>query len=56
MVELTEAGRDTVRRATKASERAESTLLAPLTDQDGERLRDALQAILAGPADAGLDS
>jgi DNA-binding MarR family transcriptional regulator len=56
VVELTDAGRDTVRLATKASERAEATLLAPLTDQDGERLRDALQAILARPADAGLDS
>jgi DNA-binding MarR family transcriptional regulator len=56
VVELTDAGRDTVRLATKASERAEATLLAPLTDQDGERLRDALQAILASPADAGLDS
>jgi DNA-binding MarR family transcriptional regulator len=56
VVELTDAGRDTVRLATKASERAEATLLAPLTDQDGERLRDALQAILVPPADAGLDS
>jgi DNA-binding MarR family transcriptional regulator len=56
VVELTDAGRDTVRLATKASERAEATLLATLSDQDGERLRDALQAILARPADAGLDS
>ncbi len=55
VVELTDAGRATVRLATKASERAEATLLAPLTDQDGERLRDALQAILVPPADAGLD-
>jgi DNA-binding MarR family transcriptional regulator len=51
VVELTDAGRDTVRRATKASERAETTLLAPLTYQEGERLRDALQAILACPAE-----
>jgi DNA-binding MarR family transcriptional regulator len=56
VVELTDAGRDTVRLATKASERAEATLLAPLTDRDGERLRDALQTILAHPADPGLDS
>jgi DNA-binding MarR family transcriptional regulator len=56
VVELSDAGRDTVRLATKASERAEATLLATLSDQDGERLRDALQAILARPADAGLDS
>jgi DNA-binding MarR family transcriptional regulator len=56
VVELSDAGRDTVRLATKASERAEATLLATLSDEDGERLRDALQAILARPADAGLDS
>ncbi len=49
VVELTDAGWDTVRRATKASEGAEATLLAPLTDQDGERLRRALQAILGLP-------
>ncbi len=47
LVELTDTGRDTVRRATAASERAERTLLAPLTPQEGERLRDALQAIVA---------
>jgi DNA-binding MarR family transcriptional regulator len=49
VVELTDAGRDTVRRAAKASEQAEATLLAPLPDQDGERLRHALQAILGLP-------
>jgi DNA-binding MarR family transcriptional regulator len=51
VVELTDAGRDTVRRAGKASERAEAALLAPITAQEGERLRDALQAILAHPAE-----
>jgi DNA-binding MarR family transcriptional regulator len=56
VVELTDAGRDTLRLATKASERAEATLLAPLTNQDGERLRNALQAVLAHPADPGIDS
>jgi len=50
VVELTNAGRDTVRRATEASERAEAALLAPLTPQEGERLREALQAIVASPA------
>lgn len=50
LVELTEAGQDTVRRATEASERAEAALLAPLTPQQGERLRAALLAILTPPA------
>jgi DNA-binding MarR family transcriptional regulator len=50
VVELTEAGRDTVKRATVASEHAEAALLASLTPQEGERLRDALQAIVADAA------
>jgi DNA-binding MarR family transcriptional regulator len=50
VVELTEAGRDTVRQATEASERAEAELLASLTPQQGERLRQALQAVVASPA------
>jgi DNA-binding MarR family transcriptional regulator len=50
IVELTAAGRDTVKRANKASERAEAALLASLTPQEGERLREALQAIVAQPA------
>jgi DNA-binding MarR family transcriptional regulator len=50
LVELTNAGRDTVQRATEATERAEATLLAPLTPQEGERLRHGLQAIVAHAA------
>ena len=50
MVELTDVGRDTVRRATQASERAEATLLASLTAQEAERLRTALQAVVAPDA------
>jgi DNA-binding MarR family transcriptional regulator len=46
IVELTDAGRDTVERANQASERAEAELLAPLTPQEGERLRKALRSIL----------
>src|SRR6201996_289122 len=46
VVELTDAGRDTVQRATEASERAEAALLAPLSPQEGERLREALQTIV----------
>ncbi len=49
VVELTDAGRDTVAQATRASERAEAALLASLTPQEGERLREALQAIVAHP-------
>jgi DNA-binding MarR family transcriptional regulator len=49
VVELTDAGRDTVRRANAASERAEAALLASLSKQEGERLRAALQTILAPP-------
>ncbi len=51
LVELTDAGRDTVRRATKASEHAEAALLASLTPQEGEQLREALQTIVAHPAE-----
>ncbi len=46
LVELTDAGRETVQRATAASERAEAALLASLTPQQGERLRKALQTIV----------
>jgi DNA-binding MarR family transcriptional regulator len=49
VVELTAAGRDIVEQATRASERAEAMLLASLTPQDADRLREALQTIVAGP-------
>lgn len=49
-VELTDAGRDTVRRATEASERAEAALLASLPPEQGEQLREALQTIVSHPA------
>jgi DNA-binding MarR family transcriptional regulator len=49
VVELTDAGRDVVGRATEASERAEAALLAALTPQDADRLRKALQAVVAPP-------
>jgi DNA-binding MarR family transcriptional regulator len=47
VVELTSTGRETVRRATDASERAEAALLASLTPSEGQRLRESLQAIAA---------
>jgi DNA-binding MarR family transcriptional regulator len=50
VVELTDAGRDTAQRAAQASERAEADLLAPLSSQEGDRLRKALQAIVANPS------
>lgn len=50
LVELTDGGRETVRRATQASERAEAALLASLTAQEGERLRTMLQAVVKPPA------
>jgi DNA-binding MarR family transcriptional regulator len=49
VVELTSAGRETVRRATGASERAEAAMLAPLTPEQGQCLREALQALVAPP-------
>jgi DNA-binding MarR family transcriptional regulator len=49
VVELTKAGQETVRRATDASERAEAVMLASLTPEDGQRLRETLQAIVAPP-------
>jgi DNA-binding MarR family transcriptional regulator len=49
VVELTDAGRDTVERATEASERAEAALLASLTPEEGNHLREALQALVAPP-------
>jgi DNA-binding MarR family transcriptional regulator len=50
VVELTDAGRETVRRGTDASERAEAEMLASLTPEEGERLREALHAVVAPPA------
>jgi DNA-binding MarR family transcriptional regulator len=46
VVELTTAGRETVQRASAASERAEATLLGSLARRDADRFRDALQAIV----------
>lgn len=51
VVELTGKGEETVRRAVEVSERAEATLLASLTPAEGERLREALQAVVAAPVD-----
>lgn len=53
VVELTDAGRDTVRKAARASERAEAALLASLTAEEAEQLRQTLQAIVAGESKSG---
>jgi DNA-binding MarR family transcriptional regulator len=50
VVELTDAGRDTVTRATEASDRAEAALLASLGPEERDGLREALQAIVAPSA------
>jgi DNA-binding MarR family transcriptional regulator len=46
VVELTAAGRATLRVAARASEDAESALLAPLEPSDAQHLRDALQRVV----------
>ena len=51
VVELTEAGLDTVTKANAAAEVAESTLLAPLSRADGQQLRESLQAIVTAVRD-----
>jgi DNA-binding MarR family transcriptional regulator len=47
VVELTAAGRDTLRDATRASDEAERRFLAPLSQPAAERFREALQQLLA---------
>jgi DNA-binding MarR family transcriptional regulator len=49
VVELTEAGQDVLRRATKASDDAEREFLAPLSPQAAQQLRNSLQAIVTRP-------
>ncbi|GLZ06609.1 MarR family transcriptional regulator [Actinomadura sp. NBRC 104412] len=46
VVELTETGKKTVRQAIEASDKAEREFLAPLSPQDAERFRDALQTVV----------
>lgn len=49
VVELTDAGRDALRRAARASDEAERAFLAPLSSQDGEHLRNSLRSIVTHP-------
>lgn len=48
VVELTDTGRVTVERANEAAERVEAALLAPLTPEEGDRLRATLRDIAFG--------
>jgi DNA-binding MarR family transcriptional regulator len=50
VVELTDAGRDTLAGATEASDRAEAVLLASLGPEEREGLREALRTIVARSA------
>ena len=54
VVELTDAGRDILQRAVKASDDAERALLAPLSPQAAQQLRNSLQAIVTHPDSAGV--
>jgi DNA-binding MarR family transcriptional regulator len=49
VVELTDAGQDTLRRAAAASAEVEREVLAPLSTQAAEQLRNSLRTILAQP-------
>ena len=49
VVELTDAGHDILRRAARASDDAERELLAPLSPQAAQQLRDSLQTIVTRP-------
>jgi DNA-binding MarR family transcriptional regulator len=48
VVELSPAGRDTLRKATKASDAAERRFLAPLDAPAARQLREALHAVVFG--------
>ncbi|HEY3607877.1 MAG TPA: MarR family transcriptional regulator [Pseudonocardiaceae bacterium] len=49
VVELTDAGQDTLRRATEASDAAEREFLAPLSPQAAQHLRNSLRTIVTRP-------
>ncbi|GAA5040757.1 DNA-binding MarR family transcriptional regulator [Thermocatellispora tengchongensis] len=49
VVELTDAGKDTLRQAVKATDDAEREFLARLTPQAAEQLRNSLQTIVIRP-------
>jgi DNA-binding MarR family transcriptional regulator len=50
VVELTEVGRDTLKRATDAGNEAERQFLAPLTASAAQQLRDSLHTVVTKPS------
>ena len=49
VVELTDAGQNTLQRAAEASDEAEREFLAPLSPQAAQQLRNSLQTIVTHP-------
>ena len=49
VVELTDAGRDTVRRAAEATDRAERDFLGPLSAAETEQFKEFLRALVDKP-------
>jgi DNA-binding MarR family transcriptional regulator len=49
VVELTDVGKDTLRRATEATDEAERAFLASLHPQAAQQLRDSLRTIVTQP-------
>ena len=57
VIELTPAGHDVLDQATAASDAAEAELLAPLSPEESEQLRDLLARVIAhGSAQSNRDS
>lgn len=50
VIELTDAGQDTLQHAIEATDEAERTFLAPLSSHDAEHLRNSLQTIVTQPS------
>jgi DNA-binding MarR family transcriptional regulator len=51
VIELTDTGRRTLRRATHASDRAEQRLLTQLDDAERDQLRSLLRRVTTSPSD-----
>jgi DNA-binding MarR family transcriptional regulator len=56
VIELTDAGRKMLRRATRASDKAEQQLLAEFDEPDAARLRELLARIAARPYNGPMGS
>jgi DNA-binding MarR family transcriptional regulator len=55
VVELTDAGRDTVQRAASVAAQAERDFLSPLSAGDAARFRKSLRVLLGGKQDGAAD-